>query len=170
MLYIIAAFDENFNIGKNNKIPWHFTEDLLYFKKRTENNVCIMGKNTWESLPKKYRPLPNRKNIVVSKTYKDNPDLLFTDKNSFELFSVASLNEAIIFSLNLFPNKDYYLIGGERIYREAILQNIVDGFIITHIKGTYDGDVKFPEIDFSSMNSNNIMENNDIKIVEYNYD
>ena len=63
-IHLIWAQDKNGGIGKDGKLPWHISEDLINFKKITSNNTIIMGRKTWESLPKK--PLPNRRNIVLS--------------------------------------------------------------------------------------------------------
>ena len=65
-IHLIWAQDGNGGIGKNGKLPWHVSEDLKNFKKITLNSTVIMGRKTWESLPVK--PLPNRENIVLSKT------------------------------------------------------------------------------------------------------
>ena len=66
MITILVAYDQNRVIGNKGGIPWDIPRDLQLFKKRTVNNVVIMGRNTWESLP--VRPLPGRINIVVSKS------------------------------------------------------------------------------------------------------
>ena len=68
MFEIITAIDQNNGIGKNNSIPWNLPKDLKHFKDITENSFVIMGRNTWNSLPKK--PLPNRINIIISSTIK----------------------------------------------------------------------------------------------------
>ena len=65
---IIVAYDDNNAIGKDNKMPWHISEDLRYFKNVTSGHPVIMGRNTYESIGK---PLPNRTNIVLSHKYID---------------------------------------------------------------------------------------------------
>ena len=73
---IIVAHDLNQGIGTDNQLPWHCAEDMAYFKSLTignQKNAVIMGRKTWESIPEKFRPLPNRLNIVLSK----NRDLIF---------------------------------------------------------------------------------------------
>ena len=64
---IIAAASENLVIGKDNDLPWNLPSDLKNFKKITEGNFVIMGRKCWESIPEKFRPLPNRHNIVISR-------------------------------------------------------------------------------------------------------
>jgi len=130
---------ENRVIGKDNAIPWSIKGNLAHFKEATMDFPCIMGRKTWESLPKK--PLPGRLNIVVSKTLTDND---FPDAQDVKVFS--SLDSAIEYC------EDYekvFICGGEAIYKEAMpLANKLD---LTLIPGQYDGDTYFPEIDNSWM-------------------
>jgi len=69
-IHLIWAQDKNSGIGQNGKLPWHISEDLKNFKSLTLNSTIIMGRKTWDSLP--IKPLPNRKNIILSKTKKSN--------------------------------------------------------------------------------------------------
>ncbi|MBT5343172.1 dihydrofolate reductase, partial [Candidatus Woesearchaeota archaeon] len=64
MINIIVGMTKNRVIGKDNSLPWHLPEDLKNFKALTENNIVIMGRKTWDSIPEKFRPLPNRNNII----------------------------------------------------------------------------------------------------------
>jgi len=66
MLSLIAAISENNCIGKDNALLWDIPEDMKHFKNVTFGHIVLMGRNTWESIPEKFRPLPNRKNIVVT--------------------------------------------------------------------------------------------------------
>lgn len=172
MITIIAAFDKFFNIGKNNSIPWYFPEDLINFKNLTTNNVCIMGRNTWESLPEKFRPLPNRINIIISESYCKNPDkfsnsLARVPENAFEVFAVASLEEALSYCNAFIKDKEVFIIGGSKVYSECLSNNCVDKMIITKIKNIYDGDVKFPDIDWSCWSEKLLSSNENFDIVEY---
>ena len=65
---ILVAVSPEGIIGKDNSIPWHYPEDLKRFKKLTLGKTVIMGRNTWESIPEKQRPLPDRRNIVITRT------------------------------------------------------------------------------------------------------
>jgi dihydrofolate reductase len=114
MINLIVAIDEEFGIGKNNSIPWHISEDLKNFKRLTINNVCIMGRNTWTSLPSQFQPLPNRKNIIISKKFVEKPNY-FTKFH--EVFLTSTLEEAIAISKKLFPNKEIYIIGCSKVYQ-----------------------------------------------------
>ncbi len=134
MIKMIAAVSKNMVIGKNNTIPWDYPEDLKHFKKMTLNSVIIMGRNTFESIGSK--PLPKRKNIVITRGYPINDNVI-----SFATIEGA-LSEAK--SSNF---EDIWLIGGRSIYENGM--KYADEIHLTRIPETIDGDdvVKFPEID-----------------------
>ena len=127
-VHIIWAQDNNGGIGKNNSLPWHISEDLINFKKITLNNTIIMGRKTWESLPKK--PLPNRRNIVLS------------SKIMSDIESYTSI-ESCIDSLKTDNAQDVFIIGGKMIYDSFFdYSNILH---ITFINKSIDGiDTFFP--------------------------
>ncbi len=132
MLNLIVAKARNNAIGKSGKIPWSIPEELQYFKEKTINNVVIMGRKTYESIGK---PLDQRINIVVSNTK------VFSEKNCF---TVKSLEDAL--SLAKSFNKEIFIIGGERLYKEAI--DIVDRMYITEVfMDVKEADTFFPVID-----------------------
>lgn len=172
IMTIIVAFDQNFIIGKNNSIPWHFPEDLANFKKLTTNNICIMGRNTWESLPSKFRPLPNRTNIIISSTYYKNPNkfsnsLGYVPQNAFDVLTVPDLDYALVYCDRLALNKEIFLIGGAKVYAECLSKNYVEKMIVTKIKHSYEGDTKFPEIDWNFWNQKILSSNENFEIIEY---
>jgi len=127
-IHIIWAQDNNGGIGKNNSLPWHISEDLQNFKKITLNNPIVMGRKTWDSLPRK--PLPNRRNIVLS------------SKNISEAECYSSINSCIQ-SLEADDVSDIFVIGGEMIYNSFFSHaNILH---ITFINKSIDGiDTFFP--------------------------
>lgn len=128
--------DENRLIGKDNDLPWkRIPDDMKLFARKTTGNVVIMGRKTWESIPTKYRPLPDRENIVLSR------DESFHDAPIIS----SGLENAI--QLGLGFGKDVFIIGGAQIYAQAL--PLVDRLYISHIKGTFEGDTYFPEIDYS---------------------
>ena len=100
-IHLIWAQDVKRGIGANGKLPWHIPEDLKNFKKITSNSTVIMGRKTWDSLPLK--PLPNRRNIVLSKTKNLN----------IETFSSY---ESCVEKLNIEKIKKVYIIGGRSVY------------------------------------------------------
>ncbi|HOW29370.1 MAG TPA: dihydrofolate reductase [archaeon] len=131
---IIVAIAKNHAIGKDNKIPWHISEDFKRFKRLTKGHPVIMGKNTYFSLP--IKPLPERTNIVVC--FKDDSweEEDITIKNS--------LKEAIDYAHTL--DDIVYIIGGASIYRQAMEQELANKLEITQLDKEYDGDTFFPEI------------------------
>ncbi len=135
MISLIVAFDENRVIGSKGELPWHFKEDLQYFKRITNNHICVMGRKTYQSiLAKLNQPLPNRTTIVISKTLKDDRVIVIEDFESY-LKSIKDTAEEV------------FIIGGADIYKIAL--PYADKLYITHIHGEFAGDTYFPAIDFS---------------------
>lgn len=129
---IIVAIAKNNAIGKNNDLLWHISDDLKRFKKYTTNNVVIMGKNTFLSLPN--GALPNRKNIVITDD--------ITDK--FENTEVVfSIDEAIEKASS---EKENFIIGGGMIYKQFL--PLANKLYLTQINKNFDADIFFPEINF----------------------
>ena len=130
---IIAAIGTNNVIGTDNDLPWHIPEDLKHFKECTSDKTVLMGRKTWESIPQKYRPLPNRKNIVITKdtTYQVPAGVLVYN----------DLDQAIHFH----KSEDLFVIGGATIYNQTITH--ADALEITHVNQSPDGDALFPIID-----------------------
>ena len=131
MISIIVAVSEDWGIGKDNELLWHISEDLKRFKRLTMGNTVIMGKRTWESLPRK--PLPGRKNIVLT----DNPKESIADA-----VTAYSLEDALA---KCEKNEEIFIIGGGSIYRQFMLT--ADRLYITHVHKKAPADIYFPEID-----------------------
>lgn len=122
---IIVATDEKGLIGKGNTMPWHLPADFKYFKDTTVGSPIIMGSNTFYSLGK---ALPNRKNIVISSRK--------LDIERVEIYT--TIEEA----LELYP--DCFIIGGAKIYKYTLDNNLVDEIYLTKIHHTFeDGDAYF---------------------------
>jgi dihydrofolate reductase len=130
---IIVALAENNAIGLKNDLLWHISEDLKRFKKITTGHTIIMGKNTFESLPK--GALPNRRNIVIS-------DIINDCKEGCVV--VNSIEEAIELCE---PSEENFIIGGGSIYKQFL--SITDKLYLTKVHGNYKADVFFPKIDFT---------------------
>lgn len=132
---IIAAVSENNVIGKDGDIPWHIPEDMEHFKQKTTGHAVIMGRKTFESLPENFRPLPDRKNIVLTRSgLKEKPG---------EVAEASSLEEGFEIAEG-FSDKAF-VIGGESVYRESLEE--ADKLLLTRIHEEYDGDTYFPEIE-----------------------
>ena len=138
MISIIVAIAENMAIGKNNDLLWHIPEDLKRFKRITSGHPVIMGKRTYESLPR--RPLPNRRNIVIT-------DIKGEELEGCEM--AWSIAEAIA---KCNPSEENFVIGGASIYKQFL--PYADRLYLTRIHKSFDADVFFPEIDNSQWKLN----------------
>ena len=136
MINIIAAITDNNALGKDNKLLFRLKKDMAHFKNITTDNVVIMGRKTYESLGK---TLPNRVNIVLSRNMESNEDF----------YTFDSIEKAIEWSKENYPQKEIFIIGGASIYDKALKDDIVDKLYMTKIKQTVeDADAFFPEIDY----------------------
>lgn len=130
-LTLIASVGENLELGKGGDLCWHIREDLRHFKELTMGGAVIMGRSTWESLPKK--PLPGRKNIVIT----TNPDC-----EAPGAVTVGSIELA----LEGARGQEAFIIGGESVYRQAM--PLATNLEITRIYASEpEADKFFPEID-----------------------
>lgn len=131
MLGMIWAQARDRVIGRDGDIPWYLPEDLAHFRRTTRGNAVIMGRTSWNALPEAYRPLPGRRNIVLSR----RPG--FTAPGA----EVASnLAEA----LGRVAGEDAWICGGEQVYAEALPH--ADLLVVTDIDLAVDGDAYAPEI------------------------
>jgi dihydrofolate reductase len=129
-LALVVARAANNVIGSRGSIPWHIPEDLRHFRAVTLGNPCIMGRRTWESLPRK--PLPGRLNIVVSREPAYNASGA----------SVVGSFEAALKSAQREEPAEIAVIGGAEIYRAAL--PLADVIHLTEIDAVFDGDTYFP--------------------------
>lgn len=135
---VVVAVDQNGGIGKNNTIPWKSDEDMKFFRELTvgnKNNCCIMGRKTYESIPKRFRPLKDRDCIVISNTWEQ--------ENYPEVKIVKSLEEALDIKKSY---DNVFVIGGEKVYEEALKKytNLCNKIYVTEFNKSYDCDVFFP--------------------------
>jgi dihydrofolate reductase len=131
MISIIVAVSEDWGIGKDNELLWHISEDLKRFKKLTFGNTVIMGKKTWESLPR--RPLPGRKNIVLTDVPMECFDCSVTAYSIEDALGKCEKGEEI------------FVIGGGSVYQQFMA--VADRLYITHVHRKAPADIYFPEID-----------------------
>jgi dihydrofolate reductase len=128
MISIIVAVAENLAIGKNNDLLWHIPQDMKRFKAITTGHTIIMGKRTYESLPR--RPLPNRRSIVIT----DDP------KDCFEGCIMAGSIDDAIRQCN--PEEENFVIGGASVYSRFL--PLADRLYLTMVHKEFEGDVFFP--------------------------
>ena len=129
---MIYARARNGVIGKQGQLPWHLPEDLAHFKRTTLGQPVVMGRVTWESLPEKFRPLPGRTNVVVSRK---------TTFNATGAQVVSSLEAAMA----LFPSTEVvWLIGGAQLYAQAL--PLASQIVVTEIDADFEGDAFAPSL------------------------
>lgn len=131
MISIIAAISDDWGIGKENRLLWHIPDDLKRFKQLTMGKCVIMGKRTWESLPKK--PLPGRYNIVITDVPGECIDCSMTAYSIEDAISKCDSGQEI------------FVIGGGSVYRQFM--PVADRLYITHVHRKAEADVWFPRID-----------------------
>lgn len=126
-LSIIVAHDPNLVIGKDGSLPWHYPEDLKFFKKTTMGHPILMGRGVFEEIGEK--PLPGRENVVLSRS-----------KNYDQVPTFSSIDAALEY---LSDQEKVFIIGGGEIYRQTI--EMADEMIVTAIKEEFGGDTFFPD-------------------------
>ncbi|MGE5470138.1 MAG: dihydrofolate reductase [Bacteroidota bacterium] len=132
-IVIIVAVAKNRVIGKDNQLIWNIPQDMARFKALTSGHTVLMGRKTWESLPPRFRPLPGRRNIVISR----QPDYAAPGADV-----AASLEAGLTLAGD---TSTVFVIGGEQIYRQAMA--LADRLEITEVELAPEGDAWFPEID-----------------------
>lgn len=133
----IAAVSDNYAIGKDNDLIWSLPKDMRFFRETTMGHHVIMGRMNFESIPHKWRPLRGRPNIVVTRQLDyqaEGAQVVNTIKDGIEISREKGEEET-------------FIIGGGQIYKIALDAGLVDKMYITHVHGTFDADVYFPEFD-----------------------
>lgn len=140
-LDLIVAFDKNNGIGKDNAIPWKLPPDMKRFSQITsttldpdKQNAVIMGRKTWESIPERFRPLPNRVNIVLTLSNVELPGAT----------TVHSFHSAINAVVHNPKVERAFVIGGAEVYKRALEH--ADGIYVTALTQEFECDVHFPQI------------------------
>lgn len=129
MYSIIVAVADNGAIGKDNQLMWRLSADLKRFKNITTGHTIVMGRNTYLSIG---RPLPNRRNVILSRT------MGVDDAPGCEV--IRSLDE-----LKVAEGEEVFIIGGGQVYRD--LFGVAEKLYVTHVRMSEEGDVYFPDID-----------------------
>lgn len=145
--YVIAAIAKSGGIGKDGKLPWKDAAEMAYFKsitsasQRYAENVVVMGRNTWISIEPKYRPLSNRLNVVISSA---DPSEFPEEVCVYKSFEKALSDLKILWTARQVD--DIFVIGGARLYEEAVKHESCSAIFLSHMKGDYDCDVFFPKL------------------------
>jgi len=150
-LSIIVAIGIHNVIGMNNNLPWHYSEDLKYFKKVTMNHPVFMGYNTYLSIFNRLgHALPNRKNYVL--TYLDE-----LEGGGIPVKSIEDVKNK--------EDGEVFVIGGRMIYE--MMLPLSDTLYITHVKKEYEGNVFFPEINYDEFEKVSSVESGDLEFAVY---
>jgi dihydrofolate reductase/thymidylate synthase len=158
---LIAACTLKGGIGRDNQVPWNLPTDRLRFAELTKGHIVIMGKNTYQSLPPRYRPLPHRRNIVITRSSIDN------------VITVSSFDDALKKAQDLqTSDKKVFVIGGRRLYACALQDPRCTTLFITHIYSHFDCNVFMPFIDrnvFDFVSQSAVTQENgvDFQFIEY---
>jgi dihydrofolate reductase len=132
---LIVAAAENNAIGKDNRLIWRLPEDMKFFREKTVGFCVVTGRKNYESIPEKFRPLPERTNIVVTrqKNY-EAPNAVV----------VSSLEDAIAFAIKC-GEEELFIIGGGEIYRQAL--PLAETIWLTRVHHSFEADTFFPSLD-----------------------
>ncbi len=130
-LTLIAAVGANRAIGKDNQLLWQLPEDMAHFKRVTAGHAVLMGRKTWESLPPRFRPLPGRRNLVLTRQ---------ADYPAAGAELAASLPAALEL---LSPDAVLFIIGGAEIYAQSL--PLAERLILTEVEDSPEADAYFPE-------------------------
>jgi dihydrofolate reductase len=130
VIAIVVAHANNGVIGRDGGLPWNLPSDLKHFKELTSGHTVVMGRRTYESLPDRFRPLPNRRNLVLSS------DPAYVARGAEVFTSLDGALEAC--------DGDCFVIGGEATYRQALSRT--DRVYATHLDADHDGDCHFPDL------------------------
>ena len=147
---IIAAMDSRNGIGSGGSLPWHLTGDLRHFKNLTTRtssklrvNALIMGRRTWESLPREFQPLPGRVNIVLSRTADfELPGGVY---RAADLVSALRLPQTMGLPAAV-DIEEVFVIGGADVFAQAVELPLCQKLFITHVIGDFGCDTFFPDV------------------------
>ena len=127
MIGLVWAQAANGVVGRDDTLPWHLLEDLKHFLTVTAGATVLMGRRTWESLPPRFRPLPGRRNLVLSRTPQEGVE------------TFTGLPEALATT-----SGDVWVLGGTAVWRAAL--PLADRIVVTELAESFDGDTHAPEV------------------------
>lgn len=145
---LIVAVDAESGIGKNNDLMWNLPRDMQFFKETTSGHIVVMGRKNYESIPERFRPLPNRENAVLSRNSAyDAPGALVFASLEDCLAHYQQETERIVF-----------IIGGGQIFKEALDKGVVTEMYVSHISKAFDADTFFPAINAAQWEVSTVLE------------
>ncbi len=136
MIGLVWAQAANGVIGSNGQLPWHLPEDMAHFRELTRSATVVMGRTTWDSLPPRFRPLPGRFNVVLSR------DSSWAEPGATR---AADFSDALTVAATSTIEADIWVIGGASVY--ALALPYADQLVVTELAATFEGDTYAPAID-----------------------
>lgn len=167
MIKAIVAYNANRVIGDDTgNIPWHLPEDLKFFKEATMGCPVIMGRKTWDAIPLRYKPLPGRTNIVVSRDVTKVTPAFSSTEN---VYVCPSIEAALEQASGVSPDKTIWIVGGAEVYKYCLDNWYIGEVLASEVKGYLDvnGKAFFPELDPKIWKRNVVKEFDDFTVVEY---
>lgn len=132
ILSIIVAASENNVIGEDNKLIWHLPDDMKFFKEKTSGHLIITGRKNYESIPEKFRPLPNRVNVIITRQ---------KNYHAPGAIVVGSIEEAMKYAAEKHGSEEVFIIGGAEIFKQTY--SACDKIYLTRVHHYFEGDVHF---------------------------
>ncbi len=145
---LIVAMDRDRGIGRNNDLMWHLPNDMKFFTQTTKGHIVVMGRKNYDSIPERFRPLPGRENVVLTR----NTEFSAEDCKVFN-----SLEECLASYQNE-TERTVFIIGGGEIYKLALEANCIDEMFISHINESYGADTFFPHFELKEWHVETILE------------
>lgn len=145
---IVVALGEHREIGANNDLLWHLPRDMQFFKETTMGHTVVMGRKNWESIPERFRPLPGRRNIVITR----NKD--YKAQGATVIHDIAEVSKQL-------PEdgSKCFIIGGAQIYQLALEQDIIDEMYITQVHQTFpNADSFFPFVNWENWEEEEVLQ------------
>jgi dihydrofolate reductase len=134
---LIVAVDLEGGIGRDNDLMWHLPADMQFFKETTKGQIVVMGRKNYDSIPEKFRPLPGRQNVILTRNQSFQAD---------DCLVFHSLNECFVHFENE-NTRTLFIIGGGEVYRLALVSELLQEMFITTVNKVYGADTFFPEFD-----------------------
>jgi dihydrofolate reductase len=144
---LIVAVDNENGIGRNNDLMWHLPDDMHFFKEKTTGHIVVMGRKNWDSIPDKFRPLPNRENAVLTR------NLAFAESGCKVFNSLEECFSAYV----TVTDKTIFIIGGGEVYKLALESGYVTEMFITHVHEKFGADTFFPIFSLDDWNCETVM-------------
>lgn len=141
-IIIIAAIARNGVIGRDGRLPWHLKRDIERFKNLTMGHPVIMGRKTYESIPKLFRPLPDRTNIILSRQRRED--------QLQGVIVARAFQDALDHAAQSQGDDEVFIVGGAEIYKQFL--PLADRLYLTHVLAEMAGDAYFPELNLRQWN------------------